>query len=53
VVDSKILDEFHMMWGSFPAPVRLIQTYGHTYKINQNLLEPANAGFLCSINATH
>lgn len=22
--DQKVIDAFHMMWGSFPAPVRLI-----------------------------
>ena len=35
MVDSKILDAFQMMWGSFPAPVRLIHKSRMVLAVNQ------------------
>lgn len=35
MIDSKIIDAFHMMWGSFPAPVRLIHKKRNVLAVNE------------------
>jgi hypothetical protein len=34
-VDSKVIDAFHMMWGMFPAPVRLIHKNRKVLAVNE------------------
>ena len=38
MVDQKIIDAFHMMWGSFPAPVRLIHKNRTVLAVNEAAL---------------
>jgi len=33
--DSKIIEAFHMMWGNFPAPVRLIHKNRKVLAVNE------------------
>lgn len=35
MVDSKVIEAFHMMWGSFPAPVRLIHKNRTVLAVNE------------------
>jgi len=35
MVDQKVIDAFHMMWGSFPAPVRLIHKKRNVLAVNE------------------
>jgi len=35
MVDSKVIDAFHMMWGSFPEPVRLIHKDRKVLAVNE------------------
>jgi hypothetical protein len=35
MIDSKVLDAFHMMWGSFPLPVRLIHKNRKVLAVNE------------------
>ena len=35
MIDSKVIDAFHMMWGSFPAPVRLIHKNRKVLAVNE------------------
>lgn len=35
MVDPKVLEAFHMMWGSFPAPVRLIHKNRKVLAVNE------------------
>lgn len=35
MVDEKVIDAFHMMWGSFPAPVRLIHKSRKVLAVNE------------------
>ncbi len=35
MIDSKIVDAFHMMWGGFPAPVRLIHKNRKVLAVNE------------------
>lgn len=35
MIDSKVIDAFHMMWGIFPAPVRLIHKNRKVLAVNE------------------
>lgn len=35
MVDGKVIEAFHMMWGSFPAPVRLIHKNKTVLAVNE------------------
>ena len=35
MVDEKVIEAFHMMWGSFPAPVRLIHKNRKVLAVNE------------------
>ena len=35
MIDSAVIDAFHMMWGSFPAPVRLIHKNRQVLAVNE------------------
>jgi hypothetical protein len=35
MVEQKVIDAFHMMWGSFPAPVRLIHKSRKVLAVNE------------------
>ena len=35
MVDNKVIEAFHMMWGSFPAPVRLIHKNRKVLAVNE------------------
>ena len=35
MIDSKVIEAFHMMWGSFPAPVRLIHKSRKVLALNE------------------
>lgn len=35
MIDSKVIEAFHMMWGSFPAPVRLIHKSRKVLAVNE------------------
>lgn len=35
MIDGKVLEAFHMMWGSFPAPVRLIHKNRQVLAVNE------------------
>jgi hypothetical protein len=35
MIDSKVIDAFHMMWGNFPAPARLIHKSRKVLALNE------------------
>lgn len=38
MVDQKVIEAFHMMWGSFPGPVRLIHKNQTVLAVNETAL---------------